>query len=751
MSDFESDIFDDDIDDLELTERTQFQPLSTVTSNNNNNNHPNNQPQYYQINQPVVRVNSKTHHLLNHDNLPSYIYPTNFEIRDYQFNIIKQALFKNVLVALPTGLGKTFIANTLILNYYRWLKDAKLIFMAPTRPLVAQQIKTCLSLTGIPTDEIAILLDKSRKNRPEIWNSKRVFFTTPQVVENDLKTGFLNPKSIALLIVDEAHRAKGNYAYNNIIKFITRFTLSFRILALTATPASDIPGVQELVDNLLISKIEIRSEKSDDTIKYIKQKEIIKIIVYPEMECQEISEFINYISIAIEPTLKIAIKNKVYENVHPSNINFFKAMQASQKVISNPRYNEGLKWYLYFILQLLAQVGQMLRRLNVYGVRTFHSYLLNKYKEITTKFETGKSKNKTSSSFYNDININKILKKSQSLLTDPKYLGHPKLINLVDQLKFFFNDPKTNSNSRVIIFTELRESALEIVKAIENHNIKNLLKPHIFIGQSKEKEKFDEDSFREKAKPKGRKKKAKANIETEKIEKQKKIEEEKLLKKKQKQERSTTRVGSSEDAQLNGMNQKMQKQLIVDFQKGIYNILVATSIGEEGLDIGEVDLIICYDSTSSPIKNIQRMGRTGRKRDGKIVLLLTEAENKKFENSMETYNFVQKSVLQDNIINLNKSDRIIPKDVTPICEKLFIEIPEENIEINNTEDNDELIKIMTQKTIGKKVKPGKNKTNKPHQSLITEPIKQTKKPKKIFFMPDNVETGFKAASKLVKK
>ncbi|CAI7246192.1 CGH_1_collapsed_G0027640.mRNA.1.CDS.1 [Saccharomyces cerevisiae] len=71
----------------------------------------------------------------------------------------------------------------------------------------------------------------------------------------------------------------------------------------------------------------------------------------------------------------------------------------------------------------------------------------------------------------------------------------------------------------------------------------------------------------------------------------------------------------------------MQKEVIHNFKKGEYNVLVCTSIGEEGLDIGEVDLIICYDTTSSPIKNIQRMGRTGRKRDGKIVLLFSSNES----------------------------------------------------------------------------------------------------------------------------
>jgi len=49
-----------------------------------------------------------------------------------------------------------------------------------------------------------------------------------------------------------------------------------------------------------------------------------------------------------------------------------------------------------------------------------------------------------------------------------------------------------------------------------------------------------------------------------------------------------------------------------NFRDGKFNTLVATCIGEEGLDIGEVDLIVCYDSGFTPVRMMQRMGRTGR-------------------------------------------------------------------------------------------------------------------------------------------
>ncbi|RUP43351.1 LOW QUALITY PROTEIN: P-loop containing nucleoside triphosphate hydrolase protein, partial [Jimgerdemannia flammicorona] len=70
------------------------------------------------------------------------------------------------------------------------------------------------------------------------------------------------------------------------------------------------------------------------------------------------------------------------------------------------------------------------------------------------------------------------------------------------------------------------------------------------------------------------------------------------------------------------------------FQKGNYNVLIAASIGEEGLDIDDINLIICYNTSNSPIRMLQRMGRTGRKRKGPIVLLLTKGlEDRKYRQA----------------------------------------------------------------------------------------------------------------------
>ena len=72
------------------------------------------------------------------------------------------------------------------------------------------------------------------------------------------------------------------------------------------------------------------------------------------------------------------------------------------------------------------------------------------------------------------------------------------------------------------------------------------------------------------------------------------------------------------------MTQENQKQVIQDFRNGAFRVLVATSIGEEGLDIPSVDAVVFYEPVPSEIRNIQRKGRAGRISYGEVVILVTK-------------------------------------------------------------------------------------------------------------------------------
>ena len=73
-----------------------------------------------------------------------------------------------------------------------------------------------------------------------------------------------------------------------------------------------------------------------------------------------------------------------------------------------------------------------------------------------------------------------------------------------------------------------------------------------------------------------------------------------------------------------GMSQKEQKKIIEDFKSGEVNILCATSIGEEGLDIPEVNAVIFYEPIPSAVRKIQRAGRTARLSPGKLIIMITK-------------------------------------------------------------------------------------------------------------------------------
>jgi len=204
--------------------------------------------------------------------------------------------------------------------------------------------------------------------------------------------------------------------------------------------------------------------------------------------------------------------------------------------------------------------------------------------------------------------------------------NHPKLKKLFEILvEFFRNKENVEKQSRVMIFTNNRSSANEICRFLEKDE---KIKPSIFIGQN------------------------------------------------------TVKKGGEKVNE--GINQKKQFEILKKYKDYELNTLIATCIGEEGLDIGEIDLIICYDSGFSPIRLVQRMGRTGRKRAGKVIILLMEGmEYYKYKNSVKKSEKL-KDGIKANSVTTNKKNavlkakadfrfysfnpRMIPDEVTPKLE-----------------------------------------------------------------------------------
>jgi Fanconi anemia group M protein len=81
-------------------------------------------------------------------------------------------------------------------------------------------------------------------------------------------------------------------------------------------------------------------------------------------------------------------------------------------------------------------------------------------------------------------------------------------------------------------------------------------------------------------------------------------------------------VGQGDKDGSDGMTQKEQQKTLDDFRAGQFEVLVSTSVAEEGLDVPEVDLVMFYEPVPTAIRSIQRKGRTGRQAEGKVVVLM---------------------------------------------------------------------------------------------------------------------------------
>ena len=124
-------------------------------------------------------------------------------------------------------------------------------------------------------------------------------------------------------------------------------------------------------------------------------------------------------------------------------------------------------------------------------------------------------------------------------------------------------------------------------------------------------------------------------------------------------------VGKLIGQSAGGLKQKEQTELLRAFRDGTYNVIVATSVGEEGLDVTSTDLVIFYENVPSEIRTIQRRGRTGRKNDGVIYVLTAkgtrdeafeEVSKKKEETMVKRLKKMRESVRRDPVPKRSQKD-----------------------------------------------------------------------------------------------
>ena len=464
-----------------------------------------------------------------------------FKPRLYQETIFATAVTNNTLVVLPTGMGKTSIAVMLATHRLKQYPDSKILILAPTKPLVEQIMQVFRNEMDIPEEDIIMFTGHTKaEKREEMFKKAKIIASTPQGMQNDIISNKIDLKDISLLVMDEAHRSVGDYAYVFIAKQYHKKARFEKILGLTASPGSDMEKIKEVMGNLYIEKIEVRTDEDPDVKPYIQDMDIKWINVELGEEFQQVRKFIE--DCYRDKLRELKDKGFINSSQDVGKMELLKLQSYLHSQLAQGNRDIDTMKAVSKIAEAM-KIQHALELIETQGVVATLMYL----EKLDEQGRT--SKVKAVQNLVKDLNFRSALIKIRSM--HEKKIEHPKLKKLVEIVE-------KEKDVKMIIFNQYRDSASSIVDKMNSIGAEAKL----FIGQAKKNG--------------------------------------------------------------NGMSQKDQIAMLNDFREGKFNILVSTSVGEEGLDIPQVDLVVFYEPIPSAIRTIQRRGRTGRTEKGRMIVLISK-------------------------------------------------------------------------------------------------------------------------------
>jgi ERCC4-related helicase len=486
------------------------------------------------------------------------IRPESLESRAYQLSIAMRALDGHTMVVLPTGLGKTAIA-LLVAASRLYNQKGRILMLAPTKPLVEQHYRFFRNylIAGENGSGFALFTGESPPDeRRKEFQGAEVIFATPQVIKNDLLSGAYTLEDVSLLIVDECHRAVGNYAYVFVAGRYRETARSPLILAMTASPGARDEKVQEVCRNLGIEIIESRTEHDSDVAPYVHGREIEVIEVTLPVPLQGAVDDLNELL-----GKRLLILQEFGYTVPKRQQLSMKSLHILNAQIQERIHEKDQSGYT--AASIYAEVMKLRHAVSLaesQGSRVLAGYVHRLFSEGSSG-----GGSKAAGRLVRDPVFIRLLERCMSWKDEL----HPKMGIMATVSE---NQLTQFPESRIIIFATFRDMVQQIVDFLLSRGIP----AERFVGQA------TKDSER-------------------------------------------------------GLSQKQQIEALGRFRAGQIKVLVATSVGEEGLDVPSTDMVIFYEAVPSEIRSIQRKGRTGRTGSGTIIVLVTKG------TSDETFRYISQS------------------------------------------------------------------------------------------------------------
>nr|WP_320160400.1 DEAD/DEAH box helicase [uncultured Methanoregula sp.] len=477
------------------------------------------------------------------------IKPDTIESREYQLSIAMKALDANTMVILPTGLGKTAVALLVAVSRL-YNEKGKILMLAPTKPLVEQHFRyferyVLLKSTDDPDAFPFVMFtgDAPPAERTAEWERATVILATPQVIKNDLIAGRYTLRDVTLLIVDECHRAVGNYAYVFLAERYLATADKPLLLAMTASPGGAQEKVQDVCSNLGIEHVETRTENDPDVSPYVFERELEYQSIDLPADLRAAIQTINSLieeRLALLTSLHFTVPKR--EKLSMKELNAINA-QIQQRIAN--RDPAG-----YSAASVYAECMKLKHAVTL--AESQGSNVLKGYLAKLVAEGTGSGGSKASQRLVADQSFRELFERSMEWTKEL----HPKMEKVLDLVR---DQLEKFPDSRIIVFATYRDTVQLLVDYLAAHGIVS----ERFVGQA------------------------------------------------------------TKDAEK-GLSQKKQIAALDRFRKGDFKVLIATSVGEEGLDVPSTDMVIFYEAVPSEIRSIQRKGRTGRSGAGRVVVLVTK-------------------------------------------------------------------------------------------------------------------------------
>ncbi len=399
-----------------------------------------------------------------------------------------------------------------------------------------------------------------RYERIDIWKSADVVCSTPQIALNDIERGFISAGDFALLVFDEAHRAVGDYSYARIASLLVTGSSNVKIVGFTATLPDDRERVLEIVRNLMIERVEVRDESSPDVRPYIKDTRVEFVTV-------DLTPVMRRIRVHVENALQRRLEElKSLGIINSTRVNLSHLIDAREVIAG-----KGSARALYSAIRL----SHALKVLDTQGISAFTRF----YERLKEKSGIG----------VRDLLEDGELRHAFELARGAEVSGleHPKLSRLVEVLRKegFSKSDGHDHTSTSGSDSDSDSDGYSGSGSGSGSGINNRRGKAIVFTTYRDSVEVITSRLRD----------------------------------------SGFKVGYLiGKAGAYGLRQEEQIDAVSRFKAGEYDILVATSVGEEGLDIAECNLVIFYDNVPSAIRFVQRKGRTGRRMPGKVIVLVAK-------------------------------------------------------------------------------------------------------------------------------